>query len=153
MAVFLDERRVFYLNRAVLIHTLLYGQAHIFGSSRERLQRVGDEQGNHFSLFAIHRGRNPNATRQRIATDRRLARDRTSRLRLFARKAAQGLAAHGAWWGNDFGRPELNLTCRSVGFVDFLPYVYRELGLSKQAISYRISDHYPLWTEFSLNDV
>ena len=31
-----------------------------------------------------------------------------------------------------------------------LPFVYRNTGLTKSAISYRISDHYPLWVEFSL---
>lgn len=56
-----------------------------------------------------------------------------------------------AWFHDAAGRPELRLTCRSAGFVDFMPYVYRELGLSKQAISYRISDHYPLWVEFGLD--
>lgn len=55
-----------------------------------------------------------------------------------------------AWFHDTDGRPRLNLVYRSGGSVDFLPYAYRETGLTKQAISYRISDHYPLWTEFDL---
>ena len=39
--------------------------------------------------------------------------------------------------------------CRG-GFVDFLPYVYTDTDLTKQAISWRVSDHYPLWAEFAL---
>lgn len=56
-----------------------------------------------------------------------------------------------AWFHDAAGRPQLSLTCRSAGSVDFLPNVYRGLGLSKQAVSYRISDHYPLWVEFGLD--
>jgi endonuclease/exonuclease/phosphatase family metal-dependent hydrolase len=37
---------------------------------------------------------------------------------------------------------------KSAGFVDFLPHVFS--GLTKEAISWRISDHYPLWVEFEL---
>ncbi len=55
-----------------------------------------------------------------------------------------------AWFHDGKGRPLLSMAYRSAGFVDFLPYVYREQNLSKQAISYRISDHFPLWAEFAL---
>ena len=55
-----------------------------------------------------------------------------------------------AWFHDANGRPRLSMAYRSAGFVDFLPYVYRDQGLTKQAISYRISDHFPLWAEFGL---
>lgn len=35
-----------------------------------------------------------------------------------------------------------------AGNVDFVPHVYP--GLSKTSVSWRISDHYPLWVEFAL---
>lgn len=55
-----------------------------------------------------------------------------------------------AWFHDGKGRPLLSMAYRLAGFVDFLPYVYREQNLSKQGISYRISDHFPLWAEFAL---
>lgn len=55
-----------------------------------------------------------------------------------------------AWFENAKGVPKLNMTYRSGGYVDFLPWVYTELNLTKSAKSYRISDHFPLWAEFLL---
>jgi len=55
-----------------------------------------------------------------------------------------------AWFENTKGVPKLNLTYRTGGYVDFLPWVYTELGLTKSAKSFRISDHFPLWAEFQL---
>jgi len=34
------------------------------------------------------------------------------------------------------------------GYVDFLPHVYP--SLTKTEVSWRISDHYPLWVEFGV---
>jgi hypothetical protein len=34
--------------------------------------------------------------------------------------------------------------------MDFLPHVYTDTGLTRSEISWRVSDHYPLWTEFML---
>jgi endonuclease/exonuclease/phosphatase family metal-dependent hydrolase len=42
----------------------------------------------------------------------------------------------------------IDLTFASAGGFDFLPFFYRDAGLSKTSISWRISDHYPLWVEF-----
>lgn len=42
----------------------------------------------------------------------------------------------------------IDMDFASGGFVDFLPHVYRDQGMTKQSVSYRISDHFPLWTEF-----
>ncbi|OYY95921.1 MAG: endonuclease [Hydrogenophilales bacterium 28-61-23] len=55
-----------------------------------------------------------------------------------------------AWFRSASGVPKLSMTHRAAGYVDFLPYVYTEQEFSKQSISHRVSDHYPLWVEFSL---
>lgn len=55
-----------------------------------------------------------------------------------------------AWFETAEGKAQLNMRYLRGGDVDFLPFVYRELDLSKSAISYRISDHFPLWAEFEL---
>lgn len=55
-----------------------------------------------------------------------------------------------AWFADDAGRALLGMQYRSAGHVDFVPYVYRELALSRSAMSFRVSDHYPLWVEFGL---
>jgi len=55
-----------------------------------------------------------------------------------------------AWFETTRGRPRLSLDYRRGGHVDFLPFVYTETDLSKSEISYRVSDHYPLWVEFGL---
>jgi endonuclease/exonuclease/phosphatase family metal-dependent hydrolase len=38
------------------------------------------------------------------------------------------------------------------GSFDFTQFTLKSLDLSKVALSWRISDHYPLWAEFSLRD-
>jgi endonuclease/exonuclease/phosphatase family metal-dependent hydrolase len=55
-----------------------------------------------------------------------------------------------AWFQTANGVPKLSMPYRTAGFVDFLPFVYTGQGFSKQAISHRVSDHFPLWAEFSL---
>ncbi len=47
----------------------------------------------------------------------------------------------------------LSMEYKQGGYFDFLPYVYRNISISKKSISYRISDHYPLWVEFSLEAI
>ncbi|MBR0567591.1 endonuclease/exonuclease/phosphatase family protein [Azoarcus sp. L1K30] len=72
---------------------------------------------------------------------------------IFTRAGEASTAKHYdqiAWFEADDGKPSLSLTYRRAGHVDFLPYVYRDLDLSRSAISYRVSDHYPLWAEFGL---
>jgi len=56
-----------------------------------------------------------------------------------------------AWFETQVGMEKLSAPFLSAGFVDFLPYVYTETKLSKRSISYRVSDHYHLWAEFSLS--
>ncbi len=54
-----------------------------------------------------------------------------------------------AWF--ESARDELiDLTFVNAGGFDFLPFFYRGSGLSKTSISWRISDHYPLWVEFGI---
>ncbi|MCB1800474.1 MAG: endonuclease/exonuclease/phosphatase family protein [Gammaproteobacteria bacterium] len=55
-----------------------------------------------------------------------------------------------AWFETDNKKRQLSLDYRTGGFVDFVPHVYRDLGLSRSEISYRVSDHYPLWVEFGV---
>ena len=52
-----------------------------------------------------------------------------------------------AWFENSPKR-RLSMAFKSGGQVDFLPFVYKDLGLTRMQISHRISDHYPLWAEF-----
>ena len=54
-------------------------------------------------------------------------------------------------WFSEKKRALLNLNLRSGGNFDFMPYVYTKKNLSRESISWRISDHYPLWVEFCLD--
>jgi endonuclease/exonuclease/phosphatase family metal-dependent hydrolase len=56
-----------------------------------------------------------------------------------------------AWFHTSENAPKLSMPYNESGFVNFLPYVYTNTNLTKTSLSYRISDHYPLWSEFSLN--
>ena len=57
-----------------------------------------------------------------------------------------------AWFTGEGGVPELSLRfTQRAGHFDFTTTV---LGtLTKQQISWRVSDHYPLWAEFSVKDI
>lgn len=55
-----------------------------------------------------------------------------------------------AWFTEDGGRPALSLTHERSGYFDFRDVALPRRGLSDVALSWRISDHYPLWTEFGL---
>ena len=53
-----------------------------------------------------------------------------------------------AWFVDEHEGPVLSLHATAAGGFDFVP---RLLGdLTKTALSWRISDHYPLWVEFSV---
>jgi exonuclease III len=54
-----------------------------------------------------------------------------------------------AWFETTRGDPRLSLDYRRGGHVDFLPFVYTDTDLTRSEISYRVSDHYPLWVEFA----
>ena len=55
-----------------------------------------------------------------------------------------------AWFTNKSGAIALSMAYSGGGSFDFLPYVYSGTGLTKSSISHRISDHYPLWVEFTV---
>ena len=53
-----------------------------------------------------------------------------------------------AWFAGDRNRSVLSLDFLSAGSFDFVPLL--QAGLSKTQLSWKISDHYPLWAEFSV---
>lgn len=55
-----------------------------------------------------------------------------------------------AWFTEADGRPALSLTHEQSGHFDFRDVALPRRDLSKTSLSWRISDHYPLWTEFTL---
>jgi endonuclease/exonuclease/phosphatase family metal-dependent hydrolase len=55
-----------------------------------------------------------------------------------------------AWFNDDRGVSTLTMEYNKGGTFDFLPHVYLDKDLAKPALSYRISDHYPLWAEFRI---
>lgn len=55
-----------------------------------------------------------------------------------------------AWFTGEDGSPRLTLEYTgNAGGFDFVPHVYTEL--ERQALSWRMSDHMPLWCEFAVN--
>ncbi len=44
----------------------------------------------------------------------------------------------------------IDLTLQSGGNFDFQPHVYTDTNLTRTSISFRLSDHFPLWVEFGL---
>jgi endonuclease/exonuclease/phosphatase family metal-dependent hydrolase len=54
-----------------------------------------------------------------------------------------------AWFHKD-EKAMLNMADKSGGNIDFRPLVYRDSGLTLAKMSFRVSDHYPLWVEFDL---
>jgi endonuclease/exonuclease/phosphatase family metal-dependent hydrolase len=57
-----------------------------------------------------------------------------------------------AWFAGAGEEPVLSMRCLNSGYFDFLGHVLCDCGLTTNALSWRISDHYPLWAEFSLRD-
>ena len=55
-----------------------------------------------------------------------------------------------AWFSRPDGAPLLRSIIYShrAGYFDFVPIILR--GLDKESLSWRISDHYPLWSEFTI---
>jgi hypothetical protein len=52
-----------------------------------------------------------------------------------------------AWFNGDDGTPALSLRYTSRGGIfDYVPYVMQ--GTPLRTLSWKISDHYPLWAEF-----
>jgi endonuclease/exonuclease/phosphatase family metal-dependent hydrolase len=57
-----------------------------------------------------------------------------------------------AWFTGGNGLPALSLSYSRGGFFDFTKSALTSRGLTKTQLSWRISDHYPLWAEFSVRD-
>src|ERR671916_302003 len=57
-----------------------------------------------------------------------------------------------AWFAGRNGLPALSLRYSRGGFFDFTGAALTARGLTKTQLSWRISDHYPLWAEFSTRD-
>ncbi len=55
-----------------------------------------------------------------------------------------------AWFDGRDGTPALSLELMSAGNYDFVPVLWDEDRNSKLQFSWMLSDHYPLWTEFSV---
>lgn len=56
-----------------------------------------------------------------------------------------------AWFTEEEGRPALSLNYRRGGHFDFREIALPRRRLSTTSLSWRISDHYPLWAEFGLD--
>lgn len=57
-----------------------------------------------------------------------------------------------AWFTGTNKAPKLSLQYVKGGNFDFLQAALQTLHLTKSQLSFRISDHYPLWAEFTLRD-
>lgn len=57
-----------------------------------------------------------------------------------------------AWFTQKNNIPALTLKYARGGTFDFAPYAMSSLKLTKKQLSYRISDHYPLWAEFDVRE-
>jgi endonuclease/exonuclease/phosphatase family metal-dependent hydrolase len=55
-----------------------------------------------------------------------------------------------AWFTDKSGEIALSMEYARGGSFNFLPHVYTNTGLTKNSVSHRMSDHYPLWVEFEL---
>ena len=53
-----------------------------------------------------------------------------------------------AWFTGNYGKPALSLEYSRGGTFDFVKTALKNLNLTKNQLSWRISDHYPLWVEF-----
>lgn len=56
-----------------------------------------------------------------------------------------------AWFENSSHEALIDMTLRSGGNFDFMPFIYRDMPeLTRRSKSFRVSDHYPLWVEFEI---
>lgn len=57
-----------------------------------------------------------------------------------------------AWFTGNDNTPALSLKYLRGGNFDFTKVALKSLNLTRLQLSYRISDHYPLWTEFQVRE-
>ncbi len=55
-----------------------------------------------------------------------------------------------AWFTEERRGPVLSLVCASAGSFDFVPLLQGDR--TKEELSFHVSDHYPLWVEFSVRE-
>ncbi|NOU59706.1 endonuclease/exonuclease/phosphatase family protein [Marinifilum caeruleilacunae] len=55
-----------------------------------------------------------------------------------------------AWYKNKSGKSQINLDFQTGGIIDFRGHVLAERDYSLSKLSFRISDHFPLWCEFKV---
>lgn len=55
-----------------------------------------------------------------------------------------------AWFLGENGEPKLSMDLLSAGNYDFVPLLLDDSRFSKLQFSWMLSDHYPLWVEFSV---
>jgi endonuclease/exonuclease/phosphatase family metal-dependent hydrolase len=55
-----------------------------------------------------------------------------------------------AWFIEDNGLPALDLRYYQGGSFDFVPLTLQSRNLTRSQLSWRVSDHYPLWAEFKM---
>lgn len=55
-----------------------------------------------------------------------------------------------AWFNSQKNGPRLSMEFLSGGNYDFVPYALKNRQLTKNSLSWLISDHYPLWAEFKV---
>ena len=55
-----------------------------------------------------------------------------------------------AWFNNPTKGPKLSMEFLDGGNYDFVPYALKNRDLTKNSLSWLISDHYPLWAEFKV---
>jgi endonuclease/exonuclease/phosphatase family metal-dependent hydrolase len=53
-------------------------------------------------------------------------------------------------WFKANGDDLISMRLSDGGNFDFMPYAYSDLSLSKRSTQFRLSDHYPLWCEFTI---
>lgn len=54
-----------------------------------------------------------------------------------------------AWFTGVSGQPALSLDYHDAGYFDFVGHALPRRDLGRQALSWRVSDHFPLWAEFT----
>lgn len=55
-----------------------------------------------------------------------------------------------AWFNNNQNVPNLSMEFKDGGNYNFVPVALENRGLTKQSLSFMLSDHYPLWAEFKV---
>ena len=55
-----------------------------------------------------------------------------------------------AWFDGPPNGPKLSMEFLNGGNYDFVPIALQNRGLTKNSLSWLISDHYPLWAEFKV---